>query len=1794
MSPPNQSLSKPELYKTLLDTGKDWILLMDYEERIIFCSASGRQITGYPCSDFISGTIRLADIVYPADQKAYEDFFAKSMCRESASTSLEYRIITRTGDIRWLRNDSHDLNTGEGLNVGRRFTIQDVTRQVVCLQESDHHLRQTQKLQRTVQQLNECSTLVDVAQKAMTAISEILDAAFSSLIFSEEAYPSPVKQPAAFSGPRIDILDSYTPWRNKGKKRRPVCFKDIDKMKIGIRKKKTLTARGIKSVLFIPLLRSDHFLGKMIIYFKSACACSEQAMGVCQVIAETLTSAVSRFMTLDEIRRAEQRYHSIVSNSAEGIYQSTTDGKFIMVNPAMVNMFGYSSEQEMLDIRDTSSLYWDRNERERLVAHTLDHKGRLKNYEVKMKRADGQPIWVLINSRIIKDDKGNTLYHEGTLLDITDRKQKERELWESEEKYQLLSDATFEAIFLSEKGICTGQNKSAEKMFGYTQEEAIGRPGTEWIIPQDRDLVKKHILSGYEKPYEVTALRKDGSTFPCEIQGRMFDYHGKKIRMTALRDISDRKAAETAHRQREEQIHSLVRLSRQLERIRDYKDLAAPLQEEIEKIIGFRTAWIYLFNDDCSYMHLISSATKRKFRINRQIQTIKVQGDRFLEEVAASTRIVIVNDARTDDRTDKNIVGTLNIRTIVNIPVILSNKRLGVIATGSFGSEGVKNLSVAEKEYLEAVARHIAVVIDRIRFISENHETTRRIAELADFNKNIISSAPVGIVTINRMGKLTSANETFLSIMGSPGLEETLKLCMNEKHVQRSGITRHFHKTFNTGKAFELENLPYTSYWGKKVIINVKGVPQKTKQGDITGLILVVEDVTKRHKAEQDLIRLKERAEESEKNYRTVINSVQEVIFRTDARGLWTFLNPAWKEITGFNVDESIGTLFLAYVHPEDREYNMREFRPLLERKKERCFHVVRYLKQKGGFCWMEVQARLITDQQNQIVGTAGTLTDITEKKQAEDALLESYKFNESLIRAIPFGMDIVDEDGRILFLSQNLQEEFGADAQSKKCWELYCDDKKQCRNCPLKKEIIVGKTEILEVQNVMGQKILQINHTGMIYQGKKAILETFQDISARKQAETALQQQLSFSRSLNQISENITGEEKRQRIFDTITTNAGETMQLDLCLIYKISYHDERIRSLSAWLNRKSENLHVTYRDFPLEQFKLSHKQLIKSKSWFISDIDKPNVFLTEEGSDHFLHKKMGIKSLLWHPLAVDKNGYYLLAFYHTRASHSWSKAELDFTAALARMTEITLMKMHFLEEQKNATAEISRLAAVVEQAGESIVITNLEGQIEYVNPAFEKVTGYSAREALGKNPRFLKSGVHDPSFYRQLWSTIQDGKVWNGKFIDKKKDGSVFTEDTIIFPVKNNQGKIINFCKIARDVSHEQELEEQLRQAQKMEAVGTLAGGVAHDFNNLLTVINGYADLALMKLKSDHPSYKDFKSIKNAGKKAAGLTSQLLAFSRKQVHKPEIIDLNQVVSSMENILRRLITEDIHMQTRLTDNLPPAKADPNQLEQILTNLVINARDAVHVVTKRNYRKKITIETGVEYLDEAYVSKHPGSNTGLHIFFSVSDNGIGMDEHVRKRIFEPFFTTKSKYKGTGLGLSMVYGIVKQNNGCIYLESEPGEGTTFKIYWPVTKERIVLQKDKIDARVISGSENVLVVEDDDAVRSFTVSALAALGYKVYQASNGQTALEMLKKENLSIDLIITDLIMPEMNGRELARQASGLSGRFKVIFVSGYTDDQISHDGSLDEEIHFIQKPFSIEELAREVRTVLEK
>ncbi len=506
--------------------------------------------------------------------------------------------------------------------------------------------------------------------------------------------------------------------------------------------------------------------------------------------------------------------------------------------------------------------------------------------------------------------------------------------------------------------------------------------------------------------------------------------------------------------------------------------------------------------------------------------------------------------------------------------------------------------------------------------------------------------------------------------------------------------------------------------------------------------------------------------------------------------------------------------------------------------------------------------------------------------------------------------------------------------------------------------------------------------------------------------------------------------------------------------------------------------------------------------------------------------------------------------------------------------------------EALRQRNRDMERLTTAIEQAAETVIITDPDGNIVYVNPAFERITGYTCVEAMGQNPRILKSGRQDLTFYQNLWSIICAGQVWSGRFINKKKDGSLYTEEATISPVKDEDGAIVNYVAVKHDVTHELQLEEQYRQAQKMQAIGQLTAGIAHDFNNLLTAINGFAELARRGLAADHPLQDSLGRILYAGQRAAKLISQLMVFSRKQVMEPQVLNLNAVVADMDKMLRRIIGEHITLKTTLASDLGLVKVDPVQLEQVIVNLAVNARDAMP------NGGSLTIETVIVTLDEEYAASHLNVLPGEYVQLAVSDDGVGMSDEVKAHIFEPFFTTKEMGKGTGLGLATVFGIIKQSGGHIWVYSEPGHGTTFKIYLPRVQENVAPFIQDESQNLLTAHETVLLVEDDPGVQEITAMTLRQQGYTVLTANDKLAAIRLAQQHHGSIDLLLTDVIMPGGNGKTLADELAQIRPSLKCLFMSGYTDDTIVQYGILAPGSAFLQKPFTVQGLVRKVREVL--
>ncbi|MBI4858860.1 MAG: PAS domain S-box protein [Candidatus Riflebacteria bacterium] len=510
----------------------------------------------------------------------------------------------------------------------------------------------------------------------------------------------------------------------------------------------------------------------------------------------------------------------------------------------------------------------------------------------------------------------------------------------------------------------------------------------------------------------------------------------------------------------------------------------------------------------------------------------------------------------------------------------------------------------------------------------------------------------------------------------------------------------------------------------------------------------------------------------------------------------------------------------------------------------------------------------------------------------------------------------------------------------------------------------------------------------------------------------------------------------------------------------------------------------------------------------------------------------------------------------------------------------------MRDISERRRAEEELRKLSTALQQSPALVIITDPAGRIEYVNPRFTQVTGYTLEEVRGKTSRLLESGETPPETYRELWTTITAGGEWTGELLNRKKDGTLYWERALISPVRDATGVITHFLGLNEDITDRKALESQLLHSQKMDLVGQLAGGIAHDFNNLLTVINCCSEMVLSELAPGDPGRGDVELILKSGTKASLLTHQLLAFSRRQVLEPRIMNVNSVVEESEKMFRRLVGENIQVVTTLDPSVGPVKIDPGQLQQVIMNLVVNARDVMPTAGR------LTIRTAPAVLDQARASRHPGATPGPAVQLAVSDTGTGMTPEVMSRVFEPFFTTKGPGKGTGLGLSTVYGIVRQSGGLIEIESEPGVGSTFRVILPVTEDRVPTPGLHSPESTLAGTGTILVVEDEEMIRHLAVRWLSKAGYRVIDAATPADALRVAADPELTIDLLLSDVVMPEMSGTELAGRLLPTRPGMRVLYMSGFPDHPCFPSGQVQEGTPLLRKPFTSEPLLRRVREAL--
>ena len=744
--------------------------------------------------------------------------------------------------------------------------------------------------------------------------------------------------------------------------------------------------------------------------------------------------------------------------------------------------------------------------------------------------------------------------------------------------------------------------------------------------------------------------------------------------------------------------------------------------------------------------------------------------------------------------------------------------------------------------------------------------------------------------------------------------------------------------------------------------------------------------------------------------------------------------------------------------------------------------------------------------------------------------LIESYK-DKDLFDKLPVSIIITSEEGRIISVNTTACKMFGYDSKEEflklKVTDLYCniEDRKYV------------------VENIKsGKKI------------KEVCVKCKDNSTFWVQATSIVQTTKSGEVHFINVVEDITLHRQKEKI-EASLSNA------------------QRIAKMGNWEWDIARN-ELFWSDEIYRIFGLTPKQFGATYEVFLNSIHPDDRDFVKESVNKAIHENM--------PYSIDHR--IVLPDGTVRIVHEEAEVIFDSNHEAVQMNGT----VQDITERKQIEEQFRKLSHAIEQSTLSILITDTKGNIEYANPILFDVTGYTREEAIGKTPKIFSSGKTPPETYRSLWKTILSGKDWHGEFLNKKKDGELFWEHATISLLKNDKGIITNFVAYKEDITKIKKLEEQFRQAQKMEAVGQLTGGIAHDFNNILTGIILNSELLKMKMEKDNPLRAHAEQTVEQALKAANLIQGLLAFSRKQALNLQFTNLRDVIASTKKLLLRIMREDIELKISIPEKDLTIMADGVQIEQVLINLATNARDAMP------NGGVLTIEATDVEIDNGFINTHNLGKCGRYALITVTDTGTGMDENTQKKIFEPFFTTKEVGKGTGLGLAMVYGLIKQHEGYIDLYSEPGKGTAFKIYLPIKElkyEDLKLAEQIIPKR---GSETILIAEDNEIIRKSTISILENYGYKTIEAVDGDSAVESFIKNKDRIKLVILDVIMPKKNGKDVYNAIVNILPTVKVLFMSGYTGDTLHTKEITEKGLNFISKPFTDKDILKKIREILDK
>ena len=1033
--------------------------------------------------------------------------------------------------------------------------------------------------------------------------------------------------------------------------------------------------------------------------------------------------------------------------------------------------------------------------------------------------------------------------------------------------------------------------------------------------------------------------------------------------------------------------------------------------------------------------------------------------------------------------------------------------------------------------------------------------------------RHTLDAMPDAIHVIDRDRRLVLLNAAFQKWNQKLGLKtDVLGTSLFEVFPFLPGkIREEYQQVFDSGQT--LATTEETLIDGRTFTSEIRKIPV-TQNGTVVRIVTVIHDITKRKRAEISL-------RESEEKFRELANSLPQIIFETDTRGRLTFANRNAFQLFGYTQEDMRkGLNVFETIVPEDRDRARQNITRSMMGNREQTGHEYKALRKDGSVFPVVIHSVPIMVK-GKPAGLRGIIVDISDRVRAEKRFRLTAQVTTDLIYEWDVKSDALQWFGN---LDAALGYDPGEIPRTLEGWTrlIHPKDLERMRDSV---ELHRTSTESIHdeyrVRKKDGRWLYWMDRgTPVLDENNRPVkwIGGCTDITERKRSEA-------IQAMLYRISNAVHTTQDLNELFNEIQRELSTVLNTEN---FFIALYDKDNDTFSLPYFKDERDIFRTYpAKRTLTAYVVKHDKALLVTDEVIRKLEDTGVV-----------DRVGSPSKIWLgvPLKVGQEITGALVVQSYTDEHAYDETDREVLQFVSNQIGISIERKR-AEEALKASEE--RYRTLIENQQEGIGIVDLEERFVFANPAAHNIFGVPPGSLAGQRLQKFVGQKNSDVLIAQT-QLRKSGKKSNYEISIIRPDGESRTLVVLATPKLDVKGRIVATFGIFRDITERKraeqalrESEEQLRQSQKMEAVGRLAGGIAHDLNNLLTGVTGYSDLLATKISPDGPLKKYIAEIQGAAQRAASLIGQLLAFSRKQILQLEVISLNETVRRMEDMLQRVIGKEIELIASLNPDLGRVRANPGQIDQVIMNLAVNARDAM----PRGGR--LTIETANIFLDESYARKHPEAHPGPYVMLSVSDTGEGMDKETQRRIFEPFFTTKEVGKGTGLGLSTIYGIVKQNGGTIWIYSKPGHGSTFKIYLPrIDQDEPASRPAPSESDTDRGAETILVAEDEDIVRKLAEEILQDCGYTVLSVADGKEALSLSEKHSGSIDLLVTDIIMPGMDGRQLAERLSRQWPEIKVLYISGYTDDVVIRPGELDADTEFLQKPFTSQTLTTKIRKIL--